>query len=124
MGVLSYGTSGISAATTDYALCAGMDNIADGRFPYHPRAYRGAFMIARASHRGVMPAHFRDGLSSTFAMGEAAGGNERYRFRAPDQNRRRRSGRQRESVISTRRLTFRLVSTRAPRGRAKNGHHR
>lgn len=31
-----------------------------------------------------MPGHVRDGLSSTFAIGEAAGGNERYRFRAPD----------------------------------------
>ena len=84
MGRLSYGTGGISAATTDYALCAGMDNIADGRFAYHPGVYRGAFMIALKSHRGLTPGRVLDGLSSTFAIGEAAGGNERYRFRTPD----------------------------------------
>ena len=85
MSRLSYGTSAISAATTDYALSAGMDNIADGNPAYHPRVYRGAFMVARArDNRGVTPANVTDGLSSTFAIGEAAGGNDRFRFRSPD----------------------------------------
>jgi prepilin-type N-terminal cleavage/methylation domain-containing protein/prepilin-type processing-associated H-X9-DG protein len=76
-GAFSFGPTAIPVATVDYALSAGMDNVCDGRWMssgltyYHPIIYR-----------GVMPAHVRDGLSSTFAMGEAAGGNQRYRMRS------------------------------------------
>jgi len=90
-GVFLFGTSAIPAATIDYALSAGMDNVNDGRATmpggidyYHPMIFRGAVLLYSKVHRGVRPTQVTDGLSSTFAMGEVAGGNERYRFRAPE----------------------------------------
>jgi len=76
-----FGAGGTTVATTDYAMSAGMDNIADGRLNFHPLPYRGMFMIALTSHDGTRASQVRDGLSATFAIGEAAAGAPRYVLR-------------------------------------------
>ncbi len=71
----------ITIAATDYAFNAGMDNIIDGRFEYHPLPYRGPFMVALTSQRGTRFAEIQDGLSNTFAAGEVAGGSAKFTAR-------------------------------------------
>jgi len=60
---------------TDYAMNAGMDSVIDGRVNYHPIKYRGLFMVALYKENSGTPfSKVSDGLSKTFAFGEAAGG--------------------------------------------------
>jgi prepilin-type processing-associated H-X9-DG protein len=49
---------------------------------YHPVVFRGPFIIATKIRVGTKATEITDGLSKTFAMGEAAGGNDRYRLRS------------------------------------------
>lgn len=76
-----FGPTTRMVATNDYAMNAGMDNIADGRLEFHPKACRGLFMIAITSHLGAKASSVEDGLSNTFAIGEAAGGTPKYVLR-------------------------------------------
>jgi prepilin-type N-terminal cleavage/methylation domain-containing protein/prepilin-type processing-associated H-X9-DG protein len=66
------------AAGCDYAFCRG----ANGALPTDPSrippAVRGAFNLQPDERRGVPVAAITDGTSTTFAMGDAAGGSPLY----------------------------------------------
>lgn len=63
-------------ACTDYAMNAGIDNIIDFTGDWaHPRRYRGPFVVAnRDWNKGTRHSEITDGLSTTFLVGESAGG--------------------------------------------------
>jgi prepilin-type N-terminal cleavage/methylation domain-containing protein/prepilin-type processing-associated H-X9-DG protein len=71
------------AASCDYAFCKGANGglNSDGRRV--PLAVRGVFAMCptESAHAGVRLAEITDGMSQTFALGDAAGGNPRYLVR-------------------------------------------
>ncbi|HKB05880.1 MAG TPA: DUF1559 domain-containing protein [Gemmataceae bacterium] len=75
------------AASTDYAFCKGASAAIHADATRVPPAARGVFGIARRRPDGVVTnttrlADVTDGTSSTFLMGEAAGGSRRFPIRS------------------------------------------
>ncbi len=72
-------------ATTDYALCKGANAALHRDVNRTPLAVRGVFGVRPSiTSAGVRIADVADGTSTSFALGEAAGGNPRYLARDPD----------------------------------------
>jgi prepilin-type processing-associated H-X9-DG protein len=69
------------AAGIDYAFCKGANAAIHVRWEKVPPTARGAFGIRGRSQRGTHLAEIIDGISTTFALGEAAGGNAHYLVR-------------------------------------------
>jgi prepilin-type N-terminal cleavage/methylation domain-containing protein len=71
-------------ATTDYALCKGANAALHRDVKRTPLPVRGVFGVQPSvTSSGVRIADIVDGTSTTFAIGEAAGGNPRYLARDP-----------------------------------------
>jgi len=75
------------AASTDYAFCKGANAAIHVDAARVPPAARGVFSIARRGAGGALTGTIRladvtDGTSSTFAMGEAAGGSSAFLVRS------------------------------------------
>ena len=72
-----------SAASTDYAFCKGANGAMTLDWMRTPAEVRGVFGVRPLGdwRSGVRFAEIRDGLSSTLAMGDAAGGSNYYRIR-------------------------------------------
>lgn len=69
------------AAGVDYALCKGANAAINRRWEKVPPQTRGAFGIRGRSERGTHRSEITDGLSASFALGEAAGSNSFYLVR-------------------------------------------
>jgi prepilin-type N-terminal cleavage/methylation domain-containing protein/prepilin-type processing-associated H-X9-DG protein len=78
-----------TAAALDYALCKGANGALNANWQRVPLPVRGVFGVRRSSDTaGVRLGEMSDGTSSTFAIGEAAGGSTVYLVRDltnPDQ---------------------------------------
>jgi prepilin-type N-terminal cleavage/methylation domain-containing protein/prepilin-type processing-associated H-X9-DG protein len=72
-----------TAASCDYALCKGANAALLRNWTRTPVEVRGVFGVrgSNEGNAGVRIAEIRDGTSSTFAIGEAAGGNPFYLVR-------------------------------------------
>src|SRR5262249_30488522 len=67
-------------ATCDYAFCKGANGAVHRDWTRTPEAVRGVFQIRQPSNSrmGIALTEITDGSSSTFAMGDAAGGSVQY----------------------------------------------
>jgi prepilin-type N-terminal cleavage/methylation domain-containing protein/prepilin-type processing-associated H-X9-DG protein len=68
------------AAGCDYAFCKGANGALNRNWQRVPSEVRGVFGIRGSNevNAGVRLAHITDGTSSTFAMGDAAGGSSQF----------------------------------------------
>jgi prepilin-type N-terminal cleavage/methylation domain-containing protein/prepilin-type processing-associated H-X9-DG protein len=66
------------AATCDYAFCRGANGALHNDRARIPEQVQGAFNIQPPEERGVRFVQITDGTSSTFALGDAAGGTPVY----------------------------------------------
>jgi prepilin-type N-terminal cleavage/methylation domain-containing protein/prepilin-type processing-associated H-X9-DG protein len=72
------------AASIDYAFCRGANGAVNQDWLRIPMQVRGVFNIRlRDNVRSLRLTDIRDGTSTTFAMGEAAGGNPTFLIRDP-----------------------------------------
>jgi prepilin-type N-terminal cleavage/methylation domain-containing protein/prepilin-type processing-associated H-X9-DG protein len=69
------------AASCDYAFCKGANASLYHDSMRGPPELRGGFGVTSSETDGIRMAQITDGLSNTFAMGDAAGGNTWYRVR-------------------------------------------
>ncbi len=70
------------AASTDYAFCKGANGALNLDWARVPATVRGPFGVRPVDQpRGTRFVEIQDGLSQTIAIGEAAGGNQRYLVR-------------------------------------------
>lgn len=70
-----------AAAGIDYAFCKGANAAIHRRWEKVPAETRGMFGIRGRDEKGTFRREITDGMSSTFAIGEAAGGNPFYHVR-------------------------------------------
>lgn len=72
-----------TAAALDYAFCKGANGSLTRRAERIPREARGVFHVATPEtvRNGVRLEEISDGTSTTFALGDAAGGNPKYLIR-------------------------------------------